>query len=54
MVMPQQSHASEQFYPHGLKSISKGTEHPIRPLKSSADTHQPACTPTWQGFLALP
>ena len=27
MVMPQLSHANEQFYPHGLKSISQGTVH---------------------------
>ena len=31
MVMPQLSNANEQFYPHGLKSISKGTEHGARP-----------------------
>ena len=31
MVMPQLSYANEQFYPHGLKSISKGREHGIRP-----------------------
>ena len=24
MVMPQLSHQNEQFYPHGLKSLSKG------------------------------
>ena len=31
MVMPQLSHAKEQFYPHGLRSISKGTLHHFRP-----------------------
>ena len=44
MVMPQLSYANEQFYPHGLKSISKGTEHYIRPST-------PQLTPT--GLLAL-
>ncbi len=31
MVMPQLSHDNEQFYPHGLKSISKGAVHGARP-----------------------
>ena len=30
MVMPQLSHANEQFYPHGLKSISQGTVYQTR------------------------
>jgi len=35
MVMPELAYQNEQFYPHGLKSISKGV--PLANLHASAD-----------------
>ena len=35
MVMPQLAYQNEQFYPHGLKSVSKGV--PLANLHASAD-----------------